>query len=200
MDLQSKRKLAVVMLVAILLLMGIQQISPQEPQAVLVQNNASENAENSISRPETIANEIVVHVAGAVENPGVYTLQLGQRVEDALLKAGIAENADADALNRAALLSDGQKIMVPFEDDTHTINQQTDSVAYHNTAEQTIKINLNDASVSQLMELPGIGEVKANAIIRYRQEHGRFQSVDELLLVNGIGHAILAQVAQLVCV
>ncbi len=200
MELQDKRKLAVVILTAILLLLGIQQILPQESSTIVVQTNGSENAEDSISRPETISNDIVVHVAGAVENPGVYTLQLGQRVEDALQKAGIAENADVDALNRAALLNDGQKIMVPFADDAHTVNQQIDLAPDHNTAEQNIPINLNNATLSQLLELPGIGEVKANAIIRYRQEHGSFQSVDELLLVSGIGHAIYAQVVELVCV
>ena len=62
------------------------------------------------------------------------------------------------------------------------------------------KININTANITQLMTLPGIGEVKAGAIIRYRQEHGRFQNIDEVLLVNGIGSGIYAQIAGQICV
>ena len=68
----------------------------------------AENVEESLS-------EIVVHVAGAVDNPGVYTLQEGERVEDALQMAGVLPEADIDALNRASVLSDGQKIVVPVK-------------------------------------------------------------------------------------
>ena len=201
MDLQNKRKLAAAILLGALVLLGIQQIQPEEQIATVVMQNTSEKPEVSISQPEIVKNEIVVHVAGAVENPGVYTLTEGQRVEDALQKAGLTNQADADALNRAALLNDGQKIVVPFADEAHTINQQENSGENSlPTTEQNHKINLNQATITQLMDLPGIGEVKAGAIIQYRQEHGGFQSVEELLQVSGIGRAIYAQVADSVYV
>ena len=201
MEQNNKLKLIAAIIIAGLLLIGIQQNSPEESSIIPVQINAAENAENSISQPEIVKNEIVVHVAGAVENPGVYTLTEGQRVEDALQKAGLTDQADADALNRAALLNDGQKIVVPFTDETHTINQQENSSEHSlSTSEQNHKINLNQATITQLMDLPGIGEVKAGAIIQYRQEHGGFQSVEELLQVSGIGRAIYAQVADRVYV
>ncbi|MBO5301872.1 MAG: ComEA family DNA-binding protein, partial [Peptococcaceae bacterium] len=175
---------------------------PNEPAAVIVSPNANEKPENSFSQPEMPSNEIVIHIAGAVENPGVYTLTEGQRVEDALQKAGIADNADADALNRAAVLFDGQKIVVPFQAER---NMETgiEPVRTDDTASQTIeneKININTANITQLMTLPGIGEVKAGAIIRYRQEHGGFQNIDEVLLVNGIGSGIYAQIVDQICV
>jgi len=201
MDLQNKRRLAAAILLAALVLLGIQQIQPEEQIATVVMQNTAEKPEVSISQPEIVKNEIVVHVAGAVENPGVYTLTEGQRVEDALQKAELTDQADADALNRAALLNDGQKIVVPFTDEAHTINQQENSSEHSlSTSEQNHKINLNQATITQLMDLPGIGEVKAGAIIQYRQEHGGFQSVEELLQVSGIGRAIYAQVADSVYV
>ncbi|MBO5429945.1 MAG: ComEA family DNA-binding protein [Peptococcaceae bacterium] len=202
MELDKKRKLAVACILGILLLFGIQQFAPNEPTAVIVSPNADEKPENSFSQPEMPSNEIVIHIAGAVENPGVYTLTEGQRVEDALQKAGIADNADADALNRAAVLFDGQKIVVPFQAER---NMETgiEPVRTDDTASQTIeneKININTANITQLMTLPGIGEVKAGAIIRYRQEHGGFQNIDEVLLVNGIGSGIYAQIVDQICV
>ena len=202
MELDKKRKLAVACILGILLLFGIQQFAPNEPTAVIVSPNADEKPENSFSQPEMPSNEIVIHIAGAVENPGVYTLTEGQRVEDALQKAGIADNADADALNRAAVLFDGQKIVVPFQAER---NMETgiEPVRTDDTASQTIeneKININTANITQLMALPGIGEVKAGAIIRYRQEHGGFQNIDEVLLVNGIGSGIYAQIVDQICV
>ena len=202
MELDKKRKLAVACILGILLLFGIQQFAPNEPAAVIVSPNANEKPENSFSQPEMPSNEIVVHIAGAVENPGVYTLTEGQRVEDALQKAGIADNADADALNRAAVLFDGQKIVVPFQAER---NMETgiEPVRTDDTVSQTSenkRININTANITQLMALPGIGEVKAGAIIRYRQEHGGFQNIDEVLLVNGIGSGIYAQIIDQICV
>ena len=201
MEQNNKLKLIAAIIIAGLLLIGLQQNSQEKSSVIPVQINAAENAEDSISQPEIVKNEIVVHVAGEVENPGVYTLTEGQRVEDALQKAGLTDQADADALNRAALLNDGQKIVVPFTDEAHTINQQEISSENSlSTTEQNHKINLNQATITQLMDLPGIGEVKAGAIIQYRQEHGGFQSVEELLQVSGIGRAIYAQVADSVYV
>ena len=205
MELDKKRKLAVACILGILLLFGIQQFAPNEPAAVIVSPNANEKPEDSFSQPEMPSNEIVIHIAGAVENPGVYTLTEGQRVEDAMQKAGIADNADADALNRAAVLFDGQKIVVPFQTERPADNMETgiEPVRTDDTASQTIeneKININTANITQLMTLPGIGEVKAGAIIRYRHEHGGFQNIDEVLMVNGIGSGIYAQIADQICV
>ena len=139
----------------------------------------AENVEESLS-------EIVVHVAGAVENPGVYTLQEGERVEDALQMAGVLPEADIDALNRASVLSDGQKIVVSVK---NTGNQQMEEQAIDDGL-----ISINQAGLTQLMTLPGIGEVKAQAILEYRTQHGGFSSIEELRQVNGIGESIFSQI------
>ena len=197
MDLQQKRIILCMVLVIIGTVFFVQTMQPNQPEAIVVQNNTAEKPEDSFSQPETIKNELVVHVAGAVQNPGVYTLQDGSRVEDAITRAQLLPESDADALNRAALLSDGQKIVVPFAGEAQTSNLSTES---EGGTMPNDKVNLNHATLAQLMTLPGIGEVKAQAIMQYRQEHNGFQTIDQLLQVNGIGSAIYSQIADLVCV
>ena len=197
MDLQQKRIILCMVLVIIGTVFFVQTMQLNQPEAVVVQTNTAEKPEDSFSQPETIKNELVVHVAGAVQNPGVYTLQDGSRVEDAITRAQLLPQSDADALNRAALLSDGQKIVVPFSGESQTSNPLTES---ETETMPNDKVNLNHATLAQLMTLPGIGEVKAQAIMQYRQEHNGFQTIDQLLQVNGIGSAIYSQIADLVCV
>ena len=197
MDLQQKRIILCMMLVIIGTVFFVQTMQPNQPEAIVVQTNTAEKPEDSFSQPETIKNELVVHVAGAVQNPGVYTLQDGSRVEDAITRAQLLPQSDADALNRAALLSDGQKIVVPFAGESQTSHPLAES---EGGTMPNDKVNLNHATLAQLMTLPGIGEVKAQAIMQYRQEHNGFQTIDQLLQVNGIGSAIYSQIADLVCV
>lgn len=206
MDREKIQKFAALCILAVMVWIGLQQITGPKTEGgiTVVSADSIETTEDSFSQPEIPSEEIVIHIAGAVQNPGVYTLFEGQRVEDAIQKAGIAENANVDALNRAAILQDGQKIVVPYLDESNATqseagledpNRRDASFATHTT-----QINLNQASLTELMDLPGIGEVKAGAIIRYRQEHGGFQSIEELLMVNGIGDSIYAQIADLVCI
>ena len=197
MDLQQKRIILCMVLVIIGTVFFVQTMQPNQPEAIVVQNNTAEKPEDSFSQPETIKNELVVHVAGAVQNPGVYTLQDGSRVEDAITRAQLLPQTDADALNRAALLSDGQKIVVPFAGESQTSHSSTES---EGGTMPNDKVNLNHATLAQLMTLPGIGEVKAQAIMQYRQEHNGFQTIDQLLQVSGIGSVIYSQIAHLVCV
>lgn len=197
MDLQQKRIILCMVLVIIGTVFLVQTMQPNQPEAIVVQTNTAEKPEDSFSQPETIKNELVVHIAGAVQNPGVYTLQDGSRVEDAITRAQLLPQSDADALNRAALLSDGQKIVVPFAGESQTSHPSTES---ETGTMPNDKVNLNHATLAQLMTLPGIGEVKAQAIMQYRQEHNGFQTIDQLLQVNGIGSAIYSQIADLVCV
>ena len=110
----------------------------------------------------------------------------GDRVEDALQLAGCLPETDADALNRAAVLSDGQKIAVPFKNIEGKPNTQE-------VVEDGL-ISINQADLSQLMTLPGIGEVKAQAILDYRTQHGGFSSIEEIRQVKGIGESIFSQI------
>jgi competence protein ComEA len=139
--------------------------------------------------------EVVVHVSGAVKQAGVYRLAPDSRVADAIEQAGGAtEHADLDALNLAEPLQDGQKIHVPRKGEVSapTVASVPPSRTPRGTpqaaaATPQFPINLNTATSEQLEAIPGIGPVLAQRIIEYRQTHGRFQSVDELLEVRGIG-------------
>lgn len=123
-----------------------------------------------------------VHVAGAVAQSGVYDLLPGQRVQDAISAAGgPSDGANPQALNLAAPLRDGQKVFVPFLETT-----QTGAPA---AGEQRIPIN--SATAAQLEGLPLIGEKRARDIVSYRQAHGPFRRLEDLLLVPGIGPATL---------
>jgi competence protein ComEA len=136
-----------------------------------------------------------VHVSGAVKKSGVYRLAPESRVADAIEQAGGAtEHADLDALNLAEPIQDGQKIHVPRKGEVSapTVASVPPSRTPRGTpqaaaATPQFPIDLNTATAEQLEAIPGIGPVLAQRIIEYRQTRGRFQSVDELLEVRGIG-------------
>lgn len=138
------------------------------------------------------ATEVVVHVTGAVNAPGVFTLPADARVDDAVRAAGATAEADLSQLNLAQKLSDGQKITVPKIGERPAA--ATDGTA-DGAAENEARINLNTASLAELETLPSIGEVRAQAIIDYRESNGGFKSVDELKEVSGIGEKIFADVS-----
>lgn len=132
---------------------------------------------------------IFVHVAGAVQHPGLYELPEGSRVDDAVLVAGGAtRSADLDALNLAAKVKDGDKVLVP------TKGASGPAAAAGDVSGSGALLNLNTATVDQLDALPGIGPSTAQKIIAYRTDHGGFRTVDDLLNVPGIGPRKLDQI------
>ncbi|MGH2452102.1 MAG: ComEA family DNA-binding protein [Candidatus Limnocylindria bacterium] len=138
----------------------------------------------------TVAPVVVVDVTGAVVRPGVVTLPAGSRVIDALLAAGgMAAEADADAVNRAAPLRDGGRVHVPRVGETPPAG----SIG---TASET-RIDINRATAAELDSLPGIGEVTAAKIIRAREERP-FQTVDELQTRGLLSARVLADIRDLV--
>lgn len=136
--------------------------------------------------------EVVVHVTGAVNAPGVFTLPADARVDDAVRAAGATADADLSQLNLAQKLNDGQKIVVPKTGETAAASTSSESTG---EPESGALINLNTASQAELETLPSIGEVRAQAIIDYRETNGGFKSVEELKEVSGIGEKIYADVA-----
>jgi competence protein ComEA len=149
----------------------------------------------------------VVHVVGAVRRPGVYRLRLGQRVEDAIRRAGGASGVtDLQAINLAAKVADGQQVVVP----RRAVAGGSGAVAGGDGAggaaagggaagpAPSAPINLNSATAEQLDTLDGVGPATVQKILEYRTQHGGFSSVDDLAQVSGIGpkklEALKAQV------
>lgn len=142
--------------------------------------------------PENASGEVVVHVAGAVSSPGVYTLPADSRVDDAVRAAGATADADLSQLNLAQKLADGQKITVPAAGETPA---PADNAAPSDSSQSGALVNINTATQEELETLPSIGEVRAQAIIAYREEHGGFRTTDELMEVSGIGEKIFADIS-----
>jgi competence protein ComEA len=131
--------------------------------------------------------DLVVDVAGAVQDPGVYRLPSGSRVVDALARAGgPSEGAVLEAINRAARLVDGQQVVVP--------RRVPGGIAAGGSAALAADegpISLGSATVEQLDTIEGIGPVTAQKIVEYRDQHGGLASVDQLDEVSGIGPATM---------
>jgi competence protein ComEA len=128
---------------------------------------------------------LIVHVAGQVTSPGVYEVPEGARIKDAIAAAGgPMEPADVNALNLAAPLADGQKIVVTKPGESPPGEVTTLSGAEGSSG---AKVNLNSATQARLEELPSVGPVLAERIIAYRQTKGGFRSTRQLLDVSGVG-------------
>jgi competence protein ComEA len=139
---------------------------------------------------------LVVHVVGAVRRPGLYRLEHGARIADAVRRAGGAtRRADLSLVNLAAQLSDGTQVVVPRR-------VVVEAGAAPGDAESPVApdgpVHLNTATLEQLDSLPGVGPVTAQKILDYRQQHGAFSSVDDLDAIPGIGPARLEQLRDLV--
>ncbi len=138
-----------------------------------------------------------VYVCGAVAFPGVYALPAGTRVYEAVREAGgFAENADQEWLNLAEPVTDGQKLWVYTTQETRLLREagQTPSLAGTSQTERNAKVNLNTADRELLMTLPGIGEAKAEAILQYRAENGKFTAIEEIMEISGIKEAVFSKI------
>ena len=138
---------------------------------------------------------VVVHVVGAVREPGLYRLARGKRVADAVARAGGATGAAELALiNLAAPVSDGQQVVVP----SRASGAAATGAGGGAGGSAGGRVSLSAATLEQLDALPGIGPVTAQKIVDYREQHGAFGSVRELDAIPGIGPARLEQLRELV--
>jgi competence protein ComEA len=154
-----------------------------EPAAV----SGSEGSAQGSFAVEPGGGDVVVHVAGAVTEPGVYRLPAGSRVADAVERAGGANRAAAvEGINLAARLADGQQVVVPRATATPT---GATSGGPASAADGPISLGI--ATVEQLDTIEGIGPVTAQDIIDFRDEHGGLSSVEDLDQISGIGPATM---------
>jgi competence protein ComEA len=167
-----------------------------------------------VLQPAPTKTPIVVHVIGAVPRPGVYEFAEGARVRDAVDAAGgLLASANPDAINLAALLTDGQQLNIPYQagseppPDETTLElpgaastSETESGGESGDGSSGELININTASLEELDSLPGIGPTLAQRIIDYREEHGPFATIEEIMEVSGIGPATFENIKDLITV
>ena len=170
----------------LLILVGVgglfskKEVSMEETE-VVVTTMLAEKTEVSTTQ-ETV---IFVDIKGAVKNPGVYQMKVGDRVKDALDAAGgLTAEADSQKVNLAKRLEDQMVIVVP------KVGEEAEEIPAgetRNEATKEGKVNINTATVEELKTLKGVGEKKAEAIIEYRKKNGSFQTKEDLMKVRGIG-------------
>ena len=165
----------------------------------------SDDASDGSSSKASAETEVYVDVDGAVASPGVYRLQDGARVSQAIDAAGgLTAEADVTGLNRASKVTDGQKIYVPTVGEQQVAlaagGAEGGAAAASGTGASSGLVNINTASAAELQTLSGIGPSMAQSIIDERTQNGAFASVDDLMRVSGIGEKKLAKIKDCICV
>ena len=170
--------------------------------------------ENPKDENNEIDENIIVHISGAVNKEGVIQLKMNSRISDAIeMAGGLRDNANTKNINLAYKLEDGMKIYIPTieeqenktdidknitdnegkenltNDFVTTSSGTSDSNSQNVQNEQIVKVNINSATQEQLESLPGIGPSTANKIINYRNENGKFNKIEDIKEVSGIGDA-----------
>lgn len=141
--------------------------------------------------------QCAVYVSGAVKKPGLFHYSGTARVSDAIESAGgFTKKADKNAVNLARILTDGEQILVPSKQKTSSRN--TSNMA--EKGQENHFININRASLDELMTLPGIGEAKAGAIIEYRNQNGAFSKKEELMNISGIKEGVYNKIKSFIVI
>lgn len=139
--------------------------------------------ENVIETNSIAEDFIFVHIEGEVENPGLAKIKYGTRLYELIEEVGGAtENADLSRINLSSIVSDEQKIMIPTK---ITSSESDESPENQNT--ETGLVNINTASKEKLMTLSGVGESTAEKIIKYRENTGYFNTIEDIMNIQGIG-------------
>lgn len=186
----------------------------QENLLIPYEEEIQENIEENDTYSDT---EIVVHITGAIQKEGIYSLKINSRIADAIDKAGgLKENADLEEINLAYKLEDGMKIYIPTieerekrkregiennleKEQTSTYITKSENKEKINTqGKQGDKININTATQTELETLPGIGPSTALKIIQHRKEKGKFSKIEDIKDVGGIGESKYNQIKDLI--
>jgi competence protein ComEA len=166
----------------------------EKEQAPIVEQKAPQATQERKGEGEK--NTIMVDIKGAVAHPGVYEIRDTARVNDVVaLAGGFTKEADETKVNLATKVHDEMMIYVPSLGEANA-----PSAATSLQADDSNKIYINTASEQEISQLPGIGKAKAQAIIAYREEHGPFQKVEDLLNVTGIGEKTLEKIKEYIVV
>ena len=172
-----------------------ENIDVSDTSADALTNDVIEN-DGSATAPAEEAEEdlIVIDIAGEVAFPGVYALKEGSRIIDAIeMAGGLTYSADVIFINRAEIIYDGSKIYIPSkeEGESGVITSFTSTPRRIGMTGVNQLININTASSEELQKIPGVGPSTAEKIISYRLTYGKFNSIEDLINVSGIGNKTL---------
>ena len=153
--------------------------------------------DGAVSETEAMDPAFVVHVCGEVVNPGIYELPAGSRIYEAVKAAGgFTENAEEESVNLASPIEDGVQIRIYSKEEAETLAAGAapfDGFEASGEGKEPV-VNLNTATKEELMTLSGIGESRAEDIIRYREENGGFQNIEDIMKVSGIKDAAFQKI------
>ena len=179
----------------------------QEKNSITIIPATQTDVDIGLRSNESIENDYcIVHITGAVNNPGVYELPKGKRVIDAVKIAGNTKsNANPDAVNLATPIFDGQKIVIPYiiegEETNLLLNSDTNiSSQQYNYYKTDNLININNCTSWELEALDGIGPTLAQRIIDYRNKNGLFKKIEEIRNVPGIGEKKFNTIKEMITV
>ena len=171
-----------------------------------VDNGAVEQITDEEEEPVSVSNAdaeeyIYVHITGAVKTPGLFELPKGSRLYDAVeMAGGFASEADTEYANLAEILEDGKQYNIYSRKEVNMIKESEAALSGSNHFSADGKLNINLATVEELMELDCIGKSKAEKIFRYREENGSFSDIEEIKNVSGIGEGIYSGICDSICV
>jgi competence protein ComEA len=206
-NLSNQEKITIIFLLIVIIIgIGIILYKNFNNEDNLALNSPPNFSENNIAEKIEVPS-VIIHISGAVKNPGVYQLKSTDRVVDAVkIAGGITERANPDAINLAALLKDGQKIIIPYKisnqvtvESDKNISKNIEEV-YSSSSSPSDQININTADDHTLQSLPGIGPVLSQKIIDYRNQNGLFEVIDDIKDVSGIGEKKFEGIKDLICV
>ena len=143
------------------------------------------------------SNKILVEIKGEVNKPEVYEIDEGSIIRDLIDRAGgLTSDANINNINRAEKLMDYQLIIIPNKNDV--VNNENNNISQGDS--NSGLININNADLSELQKINGIGEVKAQSIINYREKSGGFKSIEDIKNVDGIGSKTFEKIKDKICI
>lgn len=182
----KKALLRILSVILILFVAVILRIHDENKADITIETAETENETEYSEENNAQPAVFFVDIGGAVAKPGVYQVSKDTRLFEVIdMAGGLTEDADADHVNRASFVEDGQKIIIPVKGSDGTIDAETESEI--SSASDTGLININTATADELKTLSGIGDVMAERIIAYRSEK-TFKNKEDLMSVEGIGN------------
>lgn len=198
-DWKNKKIIGIIAMLVIVLIMSFLTYGKNKSNVfkdeymkeIFVEESIDEEVVSNVQNEDIVIqeqiNKVIVEIKGEVKNPDVYELEEGSIIKDLIdIAGGLTDEADISKVNRARQLNNHELVVIRNKNDIYDEEVLEETTCSNEEISDGL-ININTADVSELKTIPGIGDVKANAIIAYRESNGEFKSLDELKNVDGIG-------------